>query len=76
MPARTRQESSEDRPATDRAAYSIVEFARAHSMSRAHVYNLMRDGLGPRVMRAGRRTLVSAEAAADWRRRMESPQAA
>ncbi len=53
-------------------AYGIAEFAASHGLSKAHVYNLIREGLGPRLMRAGRRTLVSAEAAADWRRRMEA----
>jgi predicted DNA-binding transcriptional regulator AlpA len=72
MPARTRQEPAEEKPASERAAYSVVEFARLHGLSRAHVYNLMRDGAGPRVMRAGRRTLISAEAAADWRRNLEA----
>ena len=67
--------SESEQPANDRVAYSIVEFARLHSVSRAHVYNLLRDGLGPRVMRAGRRTLISAEAAAEWRQRMEAASA-
>ena len=74
MPGR-RQESKAEQAAVDRAAYSIVEFAKQHGLSRAHVYNLMRDGVGPRVMRAGRRTLISAEAAADWRRKMEAASA-
>jgi predicted DNA-binding transcriptional regulator AlpA len=55
----------------DRQAYSVPEFARVHDVSRAHIYNLIKDGRGPRLMRLGRRTLVSAEAAAEWRRRME-----
>jgi predicted DNA-binding transcriptional regulator AlpA len=75
MRKRTRQESQQQQPTIDRAAYSVVEFARLHGVSRAHVYNLLRDGMGPRVMRAGRRTLISAEAAAEWRRRMEAANA-
>ena len=31
----------------------------------------MKDGRGPRMMKLGRRTLISAEAAADWRRQIE-----
>jgi hypothetical protein len=54
------------------AAYSILEFCRAHRISRAHLYNLMKRGQGPVVMKAGNRTLISDEAAIAWRRRMES----
>jgi hypothetical protein len=72
MPARTRQEAvAQERPAIDRAAYSVNEFAHAHGLSRAHLYNLWRDGIGPKAMRVGRRTLISKEAAAAWRREME-----
>jgi hypothetical protein len=52
--------------------YSVLEFCRVHGISRAHFYNLVREGLGPRLMKAGRRTLISHEAAEDWRRRMEA----
>jgi hypothetical protein len=53
-------------------AYSIAEFCRAHSVSRAFFYMLLKRGEGPTVMKVGKRTLVSEEAARDWRRRMES----
>jgi hypothetical protein len=53
------------------AALSVNEFCTAHSISRALFYLLQRDGSGPRLMRVRGRTLVTAEAAADWRRRME-----
>jgi len=52
-------------------AFSIAEFCRRHGISRAHFYNLWKTGEAPRVMRVGRRTLISTEAAAQWRRRME-----
>src|SRR5712692_8654094 len=55
----------------DMLAFSIPEFCRRHGISRAHFYNLSKSGDAPVVMRVGRRTLVSAEAAAAWRRRME-----
>jgi len=55
-------------------AFSIPEFCRRHGISRAHFYNLWKSGEGPVVMRVGRRTLVSAESAAAWRRRMEQTQ--
>jgi hypothetical protein len=57
-------------------ASSICLFCRAHGISRATFYNLIRRGEGPIVMKVGKRTLVSDEAAEAWRRRMESPVAA
>ena len=55
----------------DPLAFSIPEFCCRHGISRAHFYNLSKSGQGPALMRVGRRTLISAEAAAEWRRRME-----
>lgn len=52
-------------------AYTVDEFARAHRISRAMVYKLWAQGIGPRTMKVGSRTLISQEAAADWRRSRE-----
>jgi len=52
-------------------AYTVDEFCASHRISRAHFYNLLKAGKGPRVMRAGSRVLISEEAAADWRRECE-----
>jgi hypothetical protein len=52
-------------------AYSVNEFVRAYRVSRATLYNLWRDGMGPTKMRVRGRTLISFEAADAWRRRME-----
>jgi len=54
------------------AAFTVLEFCSAHRISRALFYILLRNGRGPRLLKAGRRTLVTADAAADWRRRMEA----
>jgi hypothetical protein len=54
------------------AVYSIAEFCHAHRVSKAFFYNLLKRGKGPTVMKVGTRTLVSDEAAKDWRQRMES----
>ncbi len=54
-----------------RAAFSVAEFCREHGISRGLFYNMLREGRGPHVIKAGRRTLISHEAAAEWRRRME-----
>ena len=56
----------------DAQAYSIPQFCSAHSISRALFYLLLKGGRAPAVMKVGRRTLISADAAAAWRKRMES----
>lgn len=53
------------------SASSVPEFCRAHRISPSFFYKLQREKRGPRLMRIGGRTLVSAEAAADWRRAIE-----
>jgi predicted DNA-binding transcriptional regulator AlpA len=52
-------------------AISVPAFCKAHGISRAHFYNLMKRGKAPRTLVAGRRRLVSDESAAEWRRSME-----
>jgi len=44
-------------------AFTVPEFCDAHRISRALFYIMLRDGRGPRLIKAGRRTLISAEAA-------------
>jgi hypothetical protein len=58
------------------SAFSISDFCKSHDISRAYFYQLVASGLGPRLIKLGRRTLVSAEAGADWRREMEERTAA
>jgi predicted DNA-binding transcriptional regulator AlpA len=53
-------------------AFSISAFCEAHGISRGTYYNLKKAGRAPREMHVGNRVLVSKEAAADWRRHMES----
>jgi hypothetical protein len=57
--------------AQPRVANHVDGFCREHGISRAHFYNLLKHGDGPAIMKVGRRTLISAEAAAAWRHRME-----
>ena len=52
-------------------AFSIETFCKTHCLSRSMFYKLLNAGDGPRRMRVGRRTLISCEAAADWRQAME-----
>lgn len=55
-----------------RQAYTVEEFCESHRISRAMFYILQSQGKGPRIMKVGRRTLISEEAAKEWRARMES----
>jgi len=54
-------------------ATSIADFCQAHGISRGTFYNLKQRGMAPTVMKVGKRTLISVEAAAVWRRAMEEP---
>jgi hypothetical protein len=53
------------------AAYSIPEFCIAHRISEMTFFRLKRLGLGPRTMKVLNRTIITYEAAADWRREGE-----
>ena len=53
-------------------AFSVDSFCRAHGISRGLFYKLVHDRRGPAIMKLNRRTLISHEAAEEWRRRMES----
>ena len=53
-------------------AFSIPEFCLRNSISSALFFKLIREGRGPRVMRVGRRTLITKESAAAWRSTLEA----
>jgi hypothetical protein len=57
---------------TEAEAFSIDEFCELHRITRGFFNKLRTQGLGPRVMKVGRRVLISKEAAADWRRDREN----
>lgn len=78
--ATTEEESSVSRSADQGArlriglqkhSFSIKEFCELHDISRSFFYLLREKGEAPRLMKVRRRMLVSAEAAAEWRRNME-----
>ncbi len=52
--------------------FTIPQFCDDHNISRAFFYKLTKAGEGPRITKLGRRTLVTAEAAAAWRAKMEA----
>jgi hypothetical protein len=64
MDTQTRQQSG-----VELKAFSVDEFCEAHRISRAFFYLLQKERRGPRTLKVGRRTLISAEAAAEWRNR-------
>lgn len=55
-----------------KATYTVNQFCEDHNLSRSRLYQLIRLGTGPRLMKVGRRTFISVEAAADWRRSVEA----
>ena len=64
--------SPEHSPARDRAAYTIPEFCEAHRISRGSYYNLKAAGKGPAEISVGSRKIITQEAAAEWRRKMQA----
>jgi hypothetical protein len=56
---------------SEKFAFSVDEFCRSHGVSRATLYNEWAAGRGPRRMKVGQRTLISLEAASDWRKEAE-----
>ncbi len=56
----------------DKLAFSVDEFCHSHDICRASFYAALKSGRGPKIMRVGHRTLLSHEAAEEWRRRMEA----
>ena len=59
----------------DRQAYSVATFCSAFDMSRATFYRILASGEGPQTYHIGKRTMISAAAADEWRRRMEQTNA-
>ena len=55
--------------------YTPSEFCDAHRLSKSALYGLWKAGRGPRFIVNGVRRIITAEAAAAWRARMESESA-
>lgn len=53
-------------------AYSVDKFCDLHGISRARLHRLWKKGIGPRTMQVDGLTLISREAAAEWRAQMEA----
>jgi predicted DNA-binding transcriptional regulator AlpA len=61
--------------APGRLAYKIDDFAAEIGVSRAHLYNLIKAGRGPRVTKIGRRkSIIQTEHGIAWLRSLRSEQ--
>lgn len=50
---------------------TIPQFCDDHDLSKSYFYKMQKLGIGPKVMKVGRRSFVTPEAAAAWRAKME-----
>jgi hypothetical protein len=51
---------------------SVQSFVAEYGISRSLLYKLWKEGGGPKITRVRGRTLISSEAAMEWRRRVEA----
>jgi hypothetical protein len=51
---------------------TIPQFCNAHNISEGFYYKLKKQKLNPREMKVGTRTLITFEAAANWRAEREA----
>ena len=58
-------------PQAGRGAFSVAEWCRYRGICPATFYNRLPHGDMPAVLKIGRRTIITAEADAEWRHRME-----
>ncbi|MCD9110098.1 hypothetical protein [Bradyrhizobium japonicum] len=69
---RQEDDSAPPKPPPPKLAMSIEEFCQAHGFSTALFFKLRKKGQTPRMMKVGKRTLISLEAAAAWRERQST----
>jgi predicted DNA-binding transcriptional regulator AlpA len=55
----------------DKDAYNVMEFCTRHGISRSAFYKAIDAKQAPKLMRVGKRILISKEAAEKWRRERE-----
>jgi len=51
--------------------YSVQQFCEMYGIGRNLFYKMLAEGAGPKIMKLGRRTLISREAAEEWQRQIE-----
>jgi predicted DNA-binding transcriptional regulator AlpA len=54
------------RPSTPHLAMTVEEFCEAFRISKGFYYSLRNQGLGPREIKLGARTIISMAAANEW----------
>ena len=54
------------------SCFTIAGFCAEHHISKAFLYKLIKEGKAPTLCKVGRRTLISAAAAAAWLAKMEA----
>lgn len=57
-------------------AFTVQQFCEAHGFSRALFYKILKSGTGPKIVKIGKRTLITKEAAAEWRASLDAEKAA
>lgn len=57
---------------TPKRAYTIRQFCDAYGISRAFLYELWKEGQGPKRFKVGARVLISDVAALEWQRKKEA----
>ena len=65
-PSERRRDPNDVPAEPERLALSIPEFCDAVRISEGMFYKLKKQGLGPREMKIGTRTLISTQAANEW----------
>lgn len=50
--------------------YSVKDFCQSFGISIPLFYKLLKGGTAPKIMKVGRRTLITSEAAEDWKKKM------
>lgn len=72
LATKKRHEAALSAAVADPDAYEVPHFCRANGFSRALLYKEWKAGRGPARIRVGRRVFITREAAAQWRRSLES----
>ena len=56
---------------TSKPIYSIADICDKCLISKSFLYKLIKQGKGPRIIKLGRRTMISAAALNDWMESLE-----
>ena len=65
--SRSRDAKEAQMPPPPRLAFGVVEFCEAFGISEDFFYKLKKQGKAPRLMKVGARSLISLQAADEWR---------